>query len=650
MKTNKIDVRTRPTDLKVRDTQDGAMKISGYAIVFNEISQDMGFYEYVLPSALNGVDVSDLLLLYNHDYSNILARTSSDNLQIKVDKKGLFFSATLADTTLAKDVYNDILAGNLKGCSFGFTIAEGGDSWKRDKDGNAIHYISQIDTLSELSLTAVPAYTATSLQVQRSLDKIKKGESNLAQDEQQPSTDLVALVNKLVEALAQSKPETKAQAKDDKDKEAEKPADDKESTPATPDEAPADKEPEGIAPEGDKPVDGAPEVKEPEADPEKDKDEKDRDKKQAQVGQVVVPITPAKKKKQRDEEDAEADVQPDTSEAVGGEVPSDGDVQPDTSEDEQRNLKGNEKMATELTNKKDEQKRSFEEFLKTGSNQRAADSHIALQDGSVLIPETILPAEHEEHQFPRLGSLVRNISVKTTTGKLPVFYTSDDVLAPHSEFEASDRHAVPEIKPIPWDLKSYSSTYAYSQELLDDSQYDWELELQSRLQELKDNTDDQMVITALTKDVEKVAVTDGAGLVDSIKKALDMNLKPQDSQKASIVVSQSAFYALHAMQDKEGRDLVQPDMTNGASQKLLGKTLIVVSDELFPEATAGDINAVVAPMDKAVIKFFNQNITGKFMDTYDVFYRLLGIYERLDVVQARKDLITFIGVVADPKA
>ena len=267
-----------------------------------------------------------------------------------------------------------------------------------------------------------------------------------------------------------------------------------------------------------------------------------------------------------------------------------------------------------------------------------------MQDGSVLIPETILPAEHEEHQFPRLGSLVRNISVKTTTGKLPVFYTSDDVLAPHSEFEASDRHAVPEIKPIPWDLKSYSSTYAYSQELLDDSQYNWESELQSRLQELKDNTDDQMIITALTKDVEKVAVTDGAGLVDSIKKALDMNLKPQDSQKASIVVSQSAFYALHAMQDKEGRDLIQPDMTNGASQKLLGKTLIVVADELFPEAKAGDINAVVAPMDKAVIKFFNQNITGKFMDTYDVFYRLLGIYERLDVVQARKDLITFIGV------
>lgn len=627
MTVSKIDIRTRPTDLEVRDVQDGTMKISGYAIVFNEISQDMGFYEYVLPSALDGIDLSDILLLYNHDYSNILARASSDNLQIKVDKKGLLFSATLPDTTLGKDTYNNILAGNLKGCSFGFTIAKGGDKWEKDKDGNLYHYITQLETLSEISITPIPAYTETSLMVQRSLDKFKNGGNNLAEQEK-PSIDMEALVNKLVEALTQSKPEAKVQAKEDK--EAKEPENK---------EVPEDK-PEEVPAKEDKPV--------TDLDPEADDKDKDRDKKQSKVGIVEEPLAGEKKKK-RDEEPDEVtpdtqEVTPDTSETPVA------DPQVEEVDEDTRNIEGDDtQMTTVLNDKKDEQKRSFEEYLKHGNNERA-DSHIALQDGSVLIPETILPAEHEEHQFPRLGSLVRNISVKTTTGKLPVFMTSDDVLAPHTEFAQSGRHEVPEIKPIPWDLKSFSSTYAYSQELLDDSQYNWETELQSRLVELRDNTDDQMIVKALTDGVTKVKANDGVALVDAIKKALDVNLKPQDSQKASIVVSQSAFYALHAMQDKEGRDLIQPDMTNGASQKLLGKTLVVVADELFPEAKAGDINAVVAPMEKAVIEFKNNEITGKFMDSYDAFYRLLGIYERLDVVQARQDLITYIGVVADPKA
>lgn len=620
-------MEVRVNKLQVRASENDSHLIEGVAIVYNKPSQDMGFYEYIMPSALEGVDLSQLLLLYSHDYQNILASVSSKTLSVDNRDDGLHFSAQLPNTSLGNDVAELIATKRVSGMSFGFKIAESGDSWTK-QDDKVIHTVNQIESMSEISITPIPAYqeTQVSTSVKRSLEEFKQRgavRENMAENE----LDIAGLLEKLIDKLGDSKPEPKAAKKDDDQKPVEPEADPE----------PVKEEPEADEGEDDRAakkqtMPGVTTVAAPKA---------------AKVNPGITTTAVAGKKQKRDDEgvpDNSGDVAPDESD-----IPVD-DNNENTKHIVEEKRGADKQMAQNITpqaNVEDEQKRDFEEFLKKGKVERAADSHIALQDGSVIIPETILPAEHEQHQFPRLNRLVRKISVKTTTGKLPVFMTSDDELAPHTEFGASERHNVPEIKPIPWDLKSYSSTYAYSQELLDDSQYNWESELQQRLQELRDNTDDAQIMTALTNGVDKVTAADGNALVQAIKHALDVDLKPNDSRDASIVLSQSAFYALHQLQDKEGRDLIQPDMTNGASQRLLGKTLVVVADELFPEAKAGDINAVVAPMQKAVIEFKNNEITGKFMDNYDVFYRLLGIYERLDVVQARKDLIVYIGTAGE---
>lgn len=164
--------------------------------------------------------------------------------------------------------------------------------------------------------------------------------------------------------------------------------------------------------------------------------------------------------------------------------------------------------------------------------------------------------------------------------------------------------------------------------------------MNSRLLELRDNTNDQQIITALTNKVTAVNVAED--LVGGLKTALNVTLKPTDSAAASIVLSQSAFNALDQMKDSMGRPLVQPDVTKSTGQSILGKTVVTIDDLLFPSAKAGDINMIVAPLEKAVINFKNNEITGRFMDTYDVWYRLLGIYLRQDVVQARKDLIVYL--------
>ncbi len=167
----------RATKLHVRSDEQDTHQIEGTAIVYNEPSQDMGFVEYIMPGALEGVDLGQLLLLYSHDYQNVLASIPSGSLAITDDDNGLHFTAELPNTTLGNDVAELIATNRVSGMSFGFKIADGGDTWSQGGDSITIHTVTQIESMSEISITPIPAYqeTQVSTQVQRSLEEFKKG-------------------------------------------------------------------------------------------------------------------------------------------------------------------------------------------------------------------------------------------------------------------------------------------------------------------------------------------------------------------------------------------------------------------------------------------------------------------------------------------
>lgn len=616
-KTTNRDVRTFTANhLTIRrDVESGTRQLSGYAVAFNQPSQPLPFTEYISPHAFDDVDFSQVRLLYAHDFNNILARVDSGTLSLKTDDKGLFFVADIPDTTLGNDVYTNVENGNIKGLSFNAQIdPNNGDTWEQGADGKVIHTINHFASLAEISLTPIPAYTETSVQVARDYKEVLNNmntDSSAAVQSQAPASSSVAsaepssassadlakqiaaLTNKVNELLNNAQPANSTAKRDDNVEEADSDEVDRASAPANP---------------GD-PTSSA---------------------KSASTA-VANPGDPTSNKNTSRAAEPASDVTRSAEPVVA------------VNENKENNENGDDiKMSTKLNDPKESITRDFANFLKTGQvadSISRADNNIGLNSGSVIIPETILTPEHEQHQFPRLGSLVRTVKVSTTTGKLPVFQTSSDKLSVHTEFQLSERHAAPEIKPINWDLKTYTGNYAFSQDLISDSSYNWQSELSSRLQELKDNTNDDLIINALTNGVTTKTATD---LISDIKTALNVNLKPQDSQTASIVLSQSAFNELDQMTDKEGRPLVQPDVTKGTGQSILGKTVVVVDDLLFPAAKAGDANIIVAPLQKAVVNFQNNEITGQFIDSYDVWYKILGIYLREDVVQARKDLITLI--------
>ena len=616
-KTTNRDVRTFTANhLTIRrDVESGTRQLSGYAVAFNQPSQPLPFTEYISPHAFDDVDFSQVRLLYAHDFNNILARVDSGTLSLKTDDKGLFFVADIPDTTLGNDVYTNVENGNIKGLSFNAQIdPNNGDTWEQGADGKVIHTINHFASLAEISLTPIPAYTETSVQVARDYKEVLNNmntDSSTAAQSQAPASSSAAsakpssassadlakqiatLTNKVNELLNNAQPANSTAKRDDNVEEADSDEVDRASAPANPGDPTSSAKSASTA------------VANP-GDPTSNKNTSRAAEPASDVTRSAEPVVAVNENKENNE--------------------NGDDIQ----------------MSTKLNDPKESITRDFANFLKTGQvadSISRTDNNIGLNSGSVIIPETILTPEHEQHQFPRLGSLVRTVKVSTTTGKLPVFQTSSDKLSIHTEFQPSERHAAPEIKPINWDLKTYTGNYAFSQDLISDSSYNWQSELSSRLQELKDNTNDDLIINALTNGVTTKTATD---LISDIKTALNVNLKPQDSQAASIVLSQSAFNELDQMTDKEGRPLVQPDVTKGTGQSILGKTVVVVDDLLFPAAKAGDANIIVAPLQKAVINFQNNEITGQFIDSYDVWYKILGIYLREDVVQARKDLITLI--------
>lgn len=200
-----------PTEEDTKDKVDdkNGKKISGYAIVFNKPSKpipdgDSSFTEIIDPKALENTDLSDVVMLSNHDYSKPLATVKAGTLKLNVDEKGLHFEATLPNTTDGSDTFENVKAGNIDSASFRFANAS--DQWSKDDDGNVTRTITNIGDIFEISSVTVPAYDDSSVEVAKrsfdqflNLNKEKKDTKNMTEkiliDNDSKTTELRSFEN-----------------------------------------------------------------------------------------------------------------------------------------------------------------------------------------------------------------------------------------------------------------------------------------------------------------------------------------------------------------------------------------------------------------------------------------------------------------------
>jgi len=155
-------------ELTVEKRGDGRAVIRGYAIVYNRLSQDLGgFRERIMPGAFDKVlgrqrGRQDLVSYFNHDPNMLLGRESSGTLEVFSDEKGVGYSVT---PPLARaDVMELVARRDVKGSSFAFTVASGGESFSSDAAG-PIRDVREASGLYEMGPVVSPAYVQTSAQM-----------------------------------------------------------------------------------------------------------------------------------------------------------------------------------------------------------------------------------------------------------------------------------------------------------------------------------------------------------------------------------------------------------------------------------------------------------------------------------------------------
>lgn len=152
-------------------SQDGkSREIFGRAIPFDAPSLpiDDEFIECIAPDAFDDslADDWEILLLNAHNWDEPLARRSAGRLTLEKRDDGIYFAAQPPDTTRTQDLFKDIDAGNVAGCSFGFIVRA--DEWTKNENGMNVRRILKGD-LYEISTVVNPAYPDTSV-AKRSLN------------------------------------------------------------------------------------------------------------------------------------------------------------------------------------------------------------------------------------------------------------------------------------------------------------------------------------------------------------------------------------------------------------------------------------------------------------------------------------------------
>lgn len=152
-----------------------ALVLVGMPIVFDTptIINDpvIGSYtEIIKRGALDGVDLNDTRLLYNHDVAKVPLARAPKTMSLNVTEKGVEMRAELADTESARAVYTAVERGDLDGMSFGFKVPEGGDTYDRETNTRTIH---KIEKIYEVSVVAFPAYASTSVEARAAFESLQ---------------------------------------------------------------------------------------------------------------------------------------------------------------------------------------------------------------------------------------------------------------------------------------------------------------------------------------------------------------------------------------------------------------------------------------------------------------------------------------------
>lgn len=253
-------------------------------------------------------------------------------------------------------------------------------------------------------------------------------------------------------------------------------------------------------------------------------------------------------------------------------------------------------------------------------------------DGGALVPVEVLAPHDKKNSTVDLSALVNVVKVNSASGKYPVISKSNAVMVSTDELAKNPELGKPTITAVDYSISTYRGNVAISQEMIDDAAFDIIGKVAEDIKNQEFNTKNAAIATVL-----KTATAKTAQGFDGLKDILNKELKP--SYEAVLVVTQSMFAALDKVKDKDGKYMLQTDVTSPTGHSFAGKTIYKVEDKLL--GNEGEMKAFIGDIKEFVTLFDRLQVTVHWANNA-VYGQLLGSAVRFDVKQVDGDAGFFV--------
>jgi HK97 family phage prohead protease len=149
----------RSMELRIAPSEGGEKSyiVEGYASTFDPYvlftKDGVDYSERIMPDAFEGADMTDVVFRVDHA-GPVYARTKADTVELWTDEHGLGNRTNLSRTRKAREIFEDIEAGNYPQMSFAFTVAD--QHYDKATHTRIIDRISKVYDISPVSFPANP--------------------------------------------------------------------------------------------------------------------------------------------------------------------------------------------------------------------------------------------------------------------------------------------------------------------------------------------------------------------------------------------------------------------------------------------------------------------------------------------------------------
>ncbi|HFI0622653.1 TPA: phage major capsid protein, partial [Streptococcus suis] len=287
------------------------------------------------------------------------------------------------------------------------------------------------------------------------------------------------------------------------------------------------------------------------------------------------------------------------------------------------NNEGETKMTLTLTR----QKENLENYIRS---KGYSTTGMNLLGNQVILEKPIIDSYEEVNRPKELVDLVNTIETLTEGGEYEVNNFSSEVL----EEVNLERSELPNIDKktikVNYSVRSFSGYLTFSQEQIDDGQYNLSDYLGRKIVKLERRTRNKE-IGKILQTAEKKTVTD----IDELKSIISL-ISPE--RKVSIAMTQSLFDILSKIKDTTGNYLLKTDKVAGTTETFYVDNFLIVDDTTL--GSKGDKLAFVGDLENFVTLFDRKKSTLSWSSSGKNFGKRLVLRTRFDAKKSRQTVVT----------